>query len=110
MLHDGLAWLERQMLTSCASAVEYRRGSQQVIAAAVFGKTDYQTMDVSGVQIGGSMWDFLIDAQALPFTPQAGDTIAVNGLVFEVMPLGDDGCWRWSSPARTALRIHTKQV
>jgi len=41
--------------------------------------------------------------------PQPGDTIEQDGLTFEVMPMGDEPCYRWSGK-RHALRIHTKLV
>jgi len=61
--------------------------------------------------------DYLIAASALAsaFTePQSGDQIidTFSGVerVMEVMPVGEEPCFRYSDPYRKTLRIHCKDV
>ncbi len=110
MLNSGLDWLEQRMLGFCSSPVDYRRDDDTQIVAAVFGKTDYQTEDNSGITVGSFVWDFLIETAELGMQPQAGDIIAVNGRLFEVMNLSGQGCWRWTGPNQKMYRIHTKGI
>jgi len=110
MFHDGLAWLAQQLNQHCASQVLYRRGGESIAVAATFGKTDIELADESGLTIASFVWDFLINADALGFEPEAGDVIVANGRQYEVMNLAGDGSWRFSDPYRTTLRIHTKDI
>ena len=63
--------------------------------------------------------DFLIRAYDLVMAgqktlPQSGDQIhfarAEQMMVFEVMALAGQACWRYSDSFGQTLRIHTKQV
>ena len=110
MFHDGLTWLAQQLNQHCASPVEYRRGDEPFFVNATFGKTDIEIADESGLTISSFVWDFLINADALGFEPEAGDVIVANGRQYEVMNLTGDGPWRFSDPYRTTLRIHTKDI
>lgn len=111
LLRDGLAWLERQRHAHLTSPVEYRRAGQEAGSVqATFGRTDFEVADESGLTIGSHVVDFLILADALGLTPEAGDVIAADGRRYEVMNLGGEGCWRWSDPYRQTYRIHTKDI
>lgn len=65
-------------------------------------------------------WDWLIPADELVLddaeaTPQPGDqlieTLASGATrLHEVMPAGEEPCWRWSDPGRSVRRVHTKEV
>jgi len=98
------------MLTSCASAVEYRRGTETRTVAAVLGKTDVEVEDASGLRVGSVVWDFLIAAAVLGFEPAVGDVMVVNGKQYEVRNLSGQGCWRWTGPNQKTYRIHTQQI
>lgn len=110
MLNKGLDWLEQRLLGFCSSPVEYRRDSDTQIIDAVFGKTDIEVEDQTGISVSSFVWDFLIDAQTLGFEPDVGDIIVINGRLFEVMNLSGQGCWRWTGPNRKTYRIHTKDI
>ena len=108
MLNQGLDWLEQRLLGFCSSPVEYRRDAQTETVDAVFGKTDIEVDDQTGISVSSFVWDFLIDAETLGFEPDVGDLIVINGRLFEVMNLSGQGCWRWTGPNRKTYRIHTK--
>lgn len=110
LLNQGMDWLEQQMLTSCSSAVEYRRDSDTRTVAAVLGKTDYEVDDASGLRVGSVVWDFLIAAAVLGFEPAVGDVLILDGQQYEVRNLSSQGCWRWTGPNQKTYRIHTQEI
>ena len=110
LLQQGSDWLEQMRTQHCSSQVEYRRDAQVAGVNATFGKTDYEVADDYGLKIGASICDFLILAGDLGLEPEVGDVIAASGRKYEVLDFGSDGCWRWSDPYRTTMRIHTKDI
>ena len=110
MLNSGLDWLEQRLLGFCSSPVEYRRDTHVVTVDAVYGKTDVEVSDPTGISVSSFVWDFLIDAATLGFKPEIGDIIVVHGRQFEVMNLSGQGCWRWTGPNQKTYRIHTKGI
>ena len=110
MLNNGLDWLEQMMLSSCSDPVQYRRDGDVLSIAALFGKTDIEVEDATGISVGSFIWDFLIDGATLGLVPQAGDVIVVNGRQYEVMTMPGQGCWRWTGPNQKTYRIHTKDI
>ena len=110
LLSSGLDWLEQKLNDFCSSPIEYRRGGDSKTVTAMLGKSDYEVGDDYGIRLGGFVWDFLIEAEALGFEPQVGDLIVVNSRSFEVMNLADQNCWRWTGPNCKTYRIHTKEI
>lgn len=111
LLRDGLAWLEQQRSAHMTSPVTYRRAGQaDASVQATFGQTDYEVADDYGATIKAHVVDFMIMGDELGSEPQAGDRIVADGVIHEVMALGGEGCWRWSDPYRTTMRIHTKEI
>ena len=110
MLNSGLDWLEQRLMGFCSSPVDYRRDIESQTLDAVYGKTDIEVDDHTGISVSSFVWDFLIDAAALGMQPQVGDLIAVNGRFFEVMNLAGQGCYRWTGPNCKTYRIHTKDI
>ncbi len=116
LLRQGAEWLEQQRAQYMASPVEYRRGVQVIPVQATFGKTRFEVEDSSGATVESQVWDFLILAADLALEPEPGDEIVApstgsgQATVYEVMNLSGEGCWRWSDPYRTTLRIHTREM
>ena len=119
MLQKGLPWLETMRAAHLASPIVYRRGQDEVAVNATLGKTDYETSDENGFTVKAHTNDFLITAIELMvnddlITPRVGDQIIINRngkeIIFEVLALPGDGCFRFSDPFGRTLRIHTKQV
>lgn len=109
LLKDGSQWLEQMRVAHCSSQVVYRRGASDTTVNASYGATKYEQVDAGGVAIESRVWDFLIAADEIS-EPQAGDRIIADGQIYELLPLGGDGVWRWSDPFRQVYRIHTRQI
>ena len=106
VLHNGLEWLSRQQEKYVSSPVIYCRNNQQYSVPAVLGRTQYDIVDENGFTVTGHTIDFLIPASVLILIPQNGDQIISNGLIHEVIDLGE-GCWQWCDPHGLTRRIHT---
>jgi hypothetical protein len=110
LLRQGSQWLEQQRDTHCSSPVTYKRDAVSYPVNATFGRTSYEVEDDYVATIQAHVVDFLILGESLPLEPEPADVIVADGRKYEVMNLGGEGCWRWSDPYRTTMRIHTKDV
>lgn len=99
--------------------VTYHRGAFSVELPATVGSTDITILDGNGFQTIVSSRDYLIEAAALVLDgeqvePQKGDLIVevIDGQTCTHQPLDLNGepSFRYSDPARSQLRIHTKQT
>ena len=111
LLRLGSQWLQQQRTAHMTSPVEFcRAGLEPKPVQATIGKTDFELADDYGATIEAHMIDFLINADDLGLEPQPGDVIVSDSRKYEVMNLGDEGCWRWSDPYRQTYRVHTKDI
>lgn len=111
LMKTGTEWLIDQLRQHASECVIYRFiDGATVTATAILGATSYEVSDEFGTLIGAKMIDFLIPASDLTKNPSVGDRITINNDVYEVLELGNEGCWRWSDPFKTIRRIHTKAV
>jgi hypothetical protein len=111
LLEQASAWLQDQRTRHLTRTVTYRRGASSSLVAATVGKTVFDLDDGGGAVLRVESRDYLILAADLSQgTPQAGDRIVDQGVVYEVANFGSEPAWRYSDPYRRTLRIHTKQV
>lgn len=119
LLQTGSDWLEGMRDSYASQSITYSRGSDTVTLNATFGKTDYEVDDEYGVRVKGETTDFLLLADELVLDgtkelPDRGDRISVVrnavSIVYEVVPLSGQGCYRFSDSFGKTLRIHTKQI
>lgn len=111
LIKNGTEWLVDQLRQHASENIVYRfTDGVTVTATAILGATSYEVSDEYGTLTGAKMIDFLIPASGLSSPPKAGDRITVNDDVYEVLELGNEGCWRWSDPFKTIRRVHTKAV
>ena len=113
LLRQASQWLEQQRWAHCSSRVAYRRGETEAALDATFGRTQYEVQDDYGLVVAAHVTDFLVAAAEFAPVfgePRPGDRIVADGVVHEVMSLGNQGHWRWSDPYRITLRIHAKLV
>jgi len=103
--------------TLAGEPITYHAGDVVVeIALATRGQTTYESESESGVVITTRGVDFLVavadlvDDQDAPIEPAAGHWLEAAGTVYEVLPVSDHKCYRFSDPGRTQYRIHTKQT
>jgi hypothetical protein len=117
---NGLSWLQSQLAASAGEAITYVAETNTIeIPNAVFGKSEYESDDGTGLKIRSIVTDWLISPDQLtvddePLEPKPGHLIQqIVGSVtrtFEVQTLGDEGCWRWSGPSLDRLRIHVREI
>ncbi len=115
LLEQAAAWLDGQRMKFLSKTVTYCRGEASVDVQAAIGTTVFEVDDGYGVVERFESRDFLVTGADLTLgLPQPGDTIRETQdgrvYVYQVMAPGQEPCWRYSDPYRTALRIHTKQV
>ena len=120
MLKTGLAFLTEQLLTHAADPITYARGFDSVDIDAMYDRKLLKVSDLSGgLRIEFTDMSFKIRAADLVLsgclkTPERGDLIHVpvneNVETFEVLPFGDEPCWRWLDPFHYGLIVHTKHV
>ena len=112
LLQTGLAWLHQERAAHMASAAVYRRlgtGATAPIGVTV-SQVRYERPDAAGVPVEVRVTDFIVSAAAFGVTPEPGDTIELGGRTFEVTPLGEDPCWRWTDMSHAAMRVHTRDT
>jgi len=110
MLHKGLDWLAKKQKKHVSSLVLYYRNEIPHPVDAVLGRTQFETEDDYGFRITAHIIDFLINAADLDLIPQVGDRILYDGILHEVLELGQAGCWQWCDPHGIKRRIHTKRL
>jgi len=94
------------------SPASYRRAGAESTTAIEATQTQvrYQRLPPDGAPVDVRACDFLVGTAWVSEAPQPGDRIEVEDRVFEVTPLGDDPCWRWTDSSHLARRIHTREV
>lgn len=111
LLQRASDWLEDQRRRHLSHMVTYRRGASSSQVAATVGRTVFALDDGAEAVLRVESRDYLILAADLAVsTPQAGDQIVDQAVVYEVASFGSEPAWRYSDPYRKTLRIHTKQV
>lgn len=99
-----------KMNCSVSSEIEYIHSNETKNVPATFGQTRYESASDYGMTTGAFLSDFLIRFNDLGFYPELGDRIHADGRQYEVMDLGQEGCWRWSDPYGIRMRVHTKLI
>lgn len=95
----------------CASMdIVYLHEGESKNIPAIFGQTKYERSDDYGMKTGAFLNDFLIRFRDLKIYPEQGDRIIADSREYEVLELGQEGCWRWSDPYGIRMRIHTKLI
>lgn len=122
MLKDGLAFLTRAMTEFASEAITYRRGSDSVDVQAVVGRKLLKIEDADGgIRVELTDLDVCIPVDVFSFDgidriePTRGDlielTLPYDVQIFEVLPVGNEPCWRWADPiGQTMVRVHAKHI
>lgn len=115
-LDDATARLHARLRAVRGTAVTYRRGLASVQLTATVGATPTERDDGAGTIVRSTVRDYLIAVSELVLggeavTPQRGDRIEeASGHVYEVMPVGKEAAWRYSTPGRDTYRVHTRLI
>ena len=118
MLDNGSLWLSEQTDRFMSSPITYIRkdGTQKVLNAVIaqskrstsYGPSMYDINEMSGLETGSPVSDFIVRKMAFPWEPQPGDVIKYGRSTFEVMEFGQAGCYSWCDTFHYQLRIHTR--
>lgn len=117
-IRDILAAAARTARAAAGVQIVYRRDGQTCDAPlmATIGRTSRQNYEADGLVSRVEARDYLFAPEDCTLAgeqlePAAGDQIdEVQGDVtftYEVRPLGQEPCWRWSDPHRVTRRVHT---
>ena len=110
ILRKGSKWLSNKMQSCTSTDIVYIRNGESKTIPAIFGQTKYERSDDYGMKTGSFLSDFLIRLKDLEVYPEQGDRIIADGREYEVLELGQEGCWRWSDPYGIRMRVHTKLI
>ncbi len=109
-LKTGTKWLREQASEHMASEITYRAPDVELTLQATQGRTEYEVDDEAGRTVQAHVVDFLVSAEDMEFDPAPGDTITIEGVIYEVMNFAGEGCWRWATAFRETRRIHTREA
>ena len=110
LIETGLRWLADKQKHHVSSRVDYCRNEVRYSVDATLGRTKFEADDDYGLRITAHTIDFLISAADLDLVPQVGDLIICSTITYEVLELGQSGCWCWCDPHGIKRRIHTKRL
>lgn len=120
VLQTALAWLDGKQKTHQAQAVTYYRGSDSVTVTTTPGSSERELTDLEeGLTHRIDLQDWLIEAADLIIggsvvEPQAGDRVhfTIGSVTYEheVVELPGEPCFKYTSPYKMRLRVHSKLV
>jgi len=115
LLRVGAAWLDRKRHEKLSEAVTYQRvGGSGFSVDATIGRTGSDQLTEGELVAGLKVRDSLIRAVDLRVSgtfvaPRRGDLVTdADGQVWEVVEIGGEECWRWSTEYKDSVRIHTR--
>ena len=110
VIASAAAWLNATRTAYMSSPVSYLRGSDAEEIQATKGKSVFEVQSGDGSVLQIEAQDFIVNWADMDPLPTAGDRIVFGGETFEVMPFGQESCFRNSDEFNNAIRIHTKKV
>lgn len=116
ILRDGGDWLNSKLGTVAAHSIEYRRAGYDALEiSASVGQSNFEEASDYGVLIKTETRDYLVLASLIVYDaavsePRRGDVVKDGGILYEVLAVANEPCFRYSDPDRKMLRIHTKEI
>lgn len=113
MMARGAAMVRRKLNRHASHAVTYTDGdSVSIQVVASIGIVEVASSDSEGFVVRSRMRDFLVDvaymvADEVPLVPTPGWLLIDRGHQYQIIPIGDEPCWRWSDLDHLRYRIHT---
>jgi hypothetical protein len=113
LMRRGADLVANKQAAHVAVPITYTAGPVALELRAVVGATATDNDNGDGLVVRSQVRDYLIEAADLSidgvaFEPKRGDVIDDRGQRFEVMPIGNEGAWRWSDRDNRRYRIHTR--
>ncbi len=112
VLQSGLAWLHAQRAAHMVTTATYvPAGSGEAVSLDVTAsQIRVELADANGFPVSSCVTDFLVAADDLTADPVPGDKVIFGSRTYEVLPLGEEPCWRWTDASRLTRRIHTRDI
>lgn len=114
-LRVGAAWLDRKRHEELSEAVTYQRSSGSGFAInATIGRTGSDQLTEGEMVAGIKVRDYIFRAVDLRVAgtfvaPRRGDLVTdADGQVWEVVEIGGEECWRWSTEYKDSVRVHVR--
>lgn len=100
---------------SASQLVQYQRGDSDLCIRATRGRSVFEVTDDQGFMTKIETQDYIVTASdfiidSLPSAPERGDRLTDGDIIFEVMPVGTEPCYRYTDEHRLQFRIHVKKV
>ena len=117
LFESGNTLLKNTMKSHLSQTVTYVRGSNSVAISATYGEKRYEVEDADNFRVWTTSFDFtflkadlILDGSNVE--PVRHDliriTVGATTAEYQVLPLGNDPCWRFSDQYSTVFRVHTK--
>lgn len=110
---DAFVRTKRKQIASCEG--KYVRAETELAVSVTVGRSAHDQISGDGPILSYQSDDFLIDVADLAALgpPRRGDVVkylSISGewLVYEVLPVGGDECFRYADGSRSVYRIHGK--
>lgn len=115
VLRSAAAWLDRQRHERLSEAVTYQRsGASAFSVNATIGRTGSDQLTEGELVAGVKVRDYIFRAVDLRVSgtfvpPRRGDLVTdADGQVWEVVEIGGEECWRWSTEYKDSVRVHVR--
>jgi hypothetical protein len=114
---DAISTALETLQTLHSTTATYTQGDNTLAGVVVVpGRTITEEQTNEGALFKNRITDYLISVESLKvgetyLTPCRGDKIALaDGTNWSVLPVNQETSYRYSDPAKTVYRIHTKQI
>lgn len=116
LLKIGATWLARMQKENAAQWFTYQRGNSSIRIRATLGRSVFDETDSAGLITRVESQDFIVqvpdlEIDGLATEPAKSDRIIdAAGNQFDVRPVGNEPCFRYTDEHRIQFRVHTKKV
>jgi hypothetical protein len=115
LLRSGAAWLDGKRHAKLTDSVTYQRvGGSSFSVDATIGRTGSDQLVEGELVAGLKVRDYIIRAVDLRVAgtfvpPRRGDLVTdADGQVWEVVEIGGEEYWRWSTEYKDSVRVHVR--
>ena len=110
LLNKATNFLQDKSTAFLAVEIIYSRNSMTFNILATTGSTMLKVTYEYGAAVYWRGQDFLVASADMPFTPERGDVITLNGKTFKVLAPNNEPCFRYCDADGVRMRIHTKRI
>ena len=110
LLNKATDFLQDKSTAFLAVDISYSRNGDSFNVLATTGSTMFKVIDEYGAAVYWRGQDFLVASADMPFTPERGDVITLDGKTFKVLAPDNEPCFRYCDADGVRMRIHTKRL